>query len=234
MATAGDMITAAFLKVGVGSPTSAQTASALISLNNMMSLLGADLLTHVVISESFAVTAGDADYTIGKSTANWDTDRPVKVASCFLRDSEGYDHPLGVLSSKGYAGIGKKDYSARPTALYFLPEYPNARIIFNASPDAAYTAYLEFMKNFTEFAATSTTFSMPLEYKEALTYNLAISLGEDWDRVVPKTVQIKAMESREIIDRLNASNRPPAVAKFDFCNGGIYEIENDTLSGGSF
>ena len=233
MTTAANLITAAFLKVGVDNPTVAQITSGLTSLNNMMSLLGTDLLVHVVTSESFAVTAADSDYTIG-ATGDWATVRPVKVSSCFLRDSENYDYPIGVLSSRDYNRMGNKAYSARPTALYFLPEYPNAKIIFNASPDAAYTAYFEFLKNFTEFAATTTTFSMPLEYKEGLIYNLAISLGEDWDRVVPKTVLAKAAESREIIDRLNASNRPPAIARFDLWDFGQYDIKNDTYLGGDY
>ena len=232
MATAGDIITAAFIKVGIGSPTAAQTASALISLNNMMSLLGADLMAHCVTSESFALVAADKEYTIG-SGGQWDTVRPSKVLSCFIRDDEDYDHPVRIMSAGEYNAMTGKSWVGRPTALYFLPEFtaaaPYAKIIFDAAPNSAEDAYFEFQKNLTEFALTTTTFNLPPEYREALVYNLAVSLGEDWDRVVSKTIYAQAIRTREVIDRLNASNRPCKRAKFDM--GGAAGVTSGYITG---
>jgi hypothetical protein len=217
MATALDIITAASIKVGVESPTAAQTATALISLNNMVSLLGVDMIPPVVTSEAFSLVVGDSEYTIGNAgSPQWNTVRPDGVKRCFLRDSESNDYPVSLMSSKDYNALYNKAYSARPTALYFLPEFPLAKIIFNTAPDVAYSAYFEFMKTFTEFATSGTTVSLPNEYKEALVYNLAVSLGEDWDRVVPKTVYAQAVRTREVLDYLTASRTPPPVARFDF------------------
>ena len=67
MADAQEIITAAFNKIQVTTVTTAQTASALINLNNMVSLLGADNLMYTVVAESFELTEGDAEYTIGTS-----------------------------------------------------------------------------------------------------------------------------------------------------------------------
>lgn len=241
MATAGDIITASFTKVGIDVPTTAQTASGLISLNNIISLLGADMLTPVVVSESFALVAADSEYTIGNTgSPQWNTARPIRVISCFLRDSDNFDYPVKIISSRDYALLSNKSFSARPNKLYFLPEYPLAKIIFNTSPDVAYDAYFEFLKNFTEFALTTTTVSLPNEYKEALVYNLAVSLGEDWDRIVSKTILFQAARTREVIDRLNASTKAIPKAKFDFADiGGTqdvgYNVVTDKLiDGGSF
>ena len=236
--TAGDLITAAFIKVGVQVPTTAQTASALISLNNMMSLLGADLLSYCVTSESFSLAVTDPEYTIG-SAGQWDTVRPSKVLSCFIRDDDDYDHPVRIMSAGEYNSRTSKSTDGRPTALYFLPEYPLAKIIFDSRPSSAEDAYFEFEKNFTEFALTTTAVTLPPEYKEGLVYNLAVSLGEDWDRVVSKTIFAQAIRTREVIDRLNASNRPCARAKFDLGSAaGIdlgYTIGTDDLvDGGAF
>ena len=239
MATAADLITAAFIKVGVDSPVAAQTASALISLNNMISLLGADMLQGVVVTESFSVVAADAEYTIG-SGGQWDTVRPMAVKSCFLRNDDDYDTPVKILSSQEYINLSNKAFSARPTGLYFLPEYPLAKIIFNTSPNAGYDAYFEFVKNFTEFALTSTSVALPPEYKEALVYNLAVSLAEDWDRVVPKSVYEKAMMTREIIDHLNATTKRPPLLRFDFAgmggtsDAGYDVVTDDVIDGGAF
>ena len=114
-----------------------------------------------------------------------------------------------------------------------------AKIIFDARPTSAEDVYFEFLKNFTEFATTATTVIMPPEYKEGLVYNLAPSLGEDWDRVVPKTVLAQAIRTREVIDRLNASNRKAPRAKFDMAGiAGVdlgYIVETDSVvDGGAF
>ncbi len=239
MATAGDLITAAFIKVGIDSPTTAQTASALISLNNVMSLLGADFMVPVVTSESFTLAVGDPEYTIG-SAGQWNTVRPNKVNSCFIRDSSGYDHPIKIIGKNDYSSIWNKSWNAFPTELYFLPEYPLAKIIFDSKPLAANTAYFEFDKNFTEFALTTTSMSLPNEYKEFFVYNLAVSLGEDWDRAISKTVFAQALRTREVVERLIAANRPCSKARFDFAGpGGTadsgYSIGSDTtIDGGSF
>lgn len=92
--------------------------------------------------------------------------------------------------------------------------------------------------NFTEFATTATSFSLPAEYKAFFVYNLAVSLAEDWDRNVSKTLYAMAKESKDIVERLNASVKPTPMAKFEIpvplATSG-YNIEtDDTIDGGSF
>lgn len=239
MATAGDIITAAFQKIGIDSPTAAQTASALISLNNMISLWGADFMQPVVTRESFTVAAADSEYTIG-SGGQWDTVRPMKIITCYLRDSDNNDYPVTVKAARDYAAMSNKSFTERPTELYFIPESPLAKVIFNTSPDQSYTASFEWLKNFTEFAATTTDLSTPNEYKEALVYNLAVSIAEDWDRTVSKTLYAKAEQTKAIIDRYNATLRPIPRARFDLSGmagipEGDYSIVSDgTVDGGAF
>ncbi len=215
MATSGDLITAAFLKVGIDVPTTAQTASALISLNNMISFWGVELLQPSLTRENFTLTSGTAEYTWG-SGGSITTTRPIRIANAYLRDSSSYDTPLDVMSGKDYGDITDKTASGRPGKLYFTPEETLAKIIFECKPDAAYVLYLESWKPLTEFAATSTSVTLPNEYKEAIVYNLAVSLAEDWDRVVSNTVQRKAMETKEALGAANAATRPVPMAKFDF------------------
>ena len=228
MPAASDIITAASQKIGVQSPTAAQNATALASLNNMITFWGTDKLNYVVTSESLAIGTSTATYTIG-SGGDLDTVRPISLEECFLRDSDGYDHPVSVMPSRAYNRLYYKSFSARPTLGYFLPEFPLAKIIFNSIPNAAYTAYFEFTKGFTAFASTTTTIgaTWPNEYIEALVYNLAVSLGEDWDRKIPETVILHARETKESIDAMNAGNKPVPKAKFDLFVRSSYNIETD-------
>ncbi len=213
--TVGDLITAAFRKVGIYVPTTAQTASALISLNNMIGSWGIEQLRPSVTRESFTVSSGTASYTMGPS-GTWNTVRPIKIENAFLRDSAGYDTPLDIISAKDYNDISYKSTSATPSAIYFVPEETQAKVFFDYTPDTAYTIYLESWKSITEFASTSESIALPNEYKEAIIYNLAISLAEDWDRVVSQSVHMKARETKDLISVSNAATRPVPKAKFDF------------------
>ena len=235
--TAATIISASFDKIGIATPTSAQNTSALTSLNNMISLMGADFLPPYITRYSAALTIADAEYTIG-SGGNFDTTRPLKIETAFLRDSSSYDHYLKIISSKDYNKIYNKSLTAAPECLYYQPEYPLGKIILDSAPEQAYDLHMDMWVNFTEFAALSTSFSLPPEYKAFLVYNLAVSLAEDWDRNVSKTLYAMAQESKNVIERLNASVRLTPTAKFDvpmpIAVGG-YNIEtDDTVDGGAF
>jgi hypothetical protein len=241
MATyASDILTASFMKVGVEAPTTAQNASALFSLNSMITSWGAEGLLYSVVSESKAMTIADGEYTIG-SGGQWDTARPLGIRSCYLRDGDNYDHPVGVMSGNDYALLTNKSFSARPNFVYYLPEYPLGKLIFNAVPDYAYTMYCEFVKNFTAIAATTAEITLPGEYLEALIYNLSVSLAEDWDRNVGQTVLANAARTKEIVERNLASQRAIPRAKFDFSrigdgrnDSGYNVVTDELIDGGAF
>jgi len=229
ISTAGNLITAASNKVGIQSPTPTQNAEALDALNTMISFWGTEGLNYVVTSETLAITAaGGAEYTVG-SGGDLNTVRPVSLESCFLRDSEGFDWPVKKMSSEGYNTITDKDVSTRPTKVYFLPEFPLAKVIFNSVPDTSYTAYFEFNKGFAAFASTTATLgaTFPNENLEGVIYNLAVAIGENWDRKISPTVMYRAKETKDALDSRNAANKPVPKAKFDFTSGRTYNISTD-------
>lgn len=227
MATAGDLITAAFVKAGIGSPTAAQTATALISLNNMLSSWGSEFLVPVVTREDLTLVDGTAEYTIG-SGGDLDTVRPIKIANGYLKDSDGYDSSLSPMSAAEYNDISLKTREGRPTKYYFIPAETLAIVIFNCEADATYTASFEFWKNFTEFALTTTPVTLPPEYKEAAILNLTVSICEDFDREVSKTVYARARDTKDALSAENASTRVIPLAKFDIGRVGLHDIVTNT------
>jgi len=231
MATAGDIISASMNKIGIATPTTAQTATALISLNNMMSMYGADLMAQSLTAESTTLVTTTAVYTWGTAGTFLTTAVPLKLEYCYLRDSDGFDYPIDILSVKDFSEIHDRDVSARPTSVYYSYTTTTGTLTFNRVPDYAYTCYVGSWKNFTEFAATTTDLTMPNEYKEFLVYNLAVSCAEDWDRVVTKTLFARAQETKESIQRLLASQKPPPIAQFDMGIKVGYEITTDTWVG---
>jgi len=227
MATGTTIITAAFNKVGVYSPSAAQSASALLSLNTFISVMGAEELGYAVTGETLAIVANDPEYTIG-SGGDLNSVRPIRIDKLFLRNSDNYDFEQEIISVTDYNEIFYKRVVARPEKVYFLPEYPLAKIIFESYPDTTYTAYIDSWKPLTVFATAGVTMTLPSEFEEMLIYNLAVRLGEDWDRVVRNSVMDRAEETKEIITSTYAKARPPAKAKVDpFLKRSYYNINYD-------
>lgn len=214
MGTAANIISESFEIAGIASPTAAQNASAFKSLNYLLSTLHLEHLVYAVVSESFTLTEEDPEYTIG-SGGDFDTARPMKIENCFIRDSENDDFQIAIMSANEYSRIHQKDNVARPERLYFLPEYPLAKIIFNCHPDAEYSAYFEFLKPATQFAASSDTLLMPVEYEDFLIYANAIRIAEKWDRQLAKTVYEHLEDTKFTIERLVASYKGVPEARFD-------------------
>ena len=213
MATAQTIIDAAYRKIGYSDSTTADNTNALGNLNNMIESWG--YLNHYIVRESLSLTIDKAEYTIG-SGGSLNTVRPVAILDAFLRDSDDHDWPLGIISDRKYNSISAKSAKGMPSCLYFLPEYPLAKIIFNCEPDKVYTLHLSSQKNFTEFEALETSVNLPPEFIETLVYNLAITLAEDKGISVKDTVLATAQQLKNNIEKINAINRPVPESTFEF------------------
>lgn len=218
MSTVNEITDAAYLKCGIRSPGITEDAEALEALNNMVGSWSADIVIPVVTRENFDMVIGQAEYTIG-SGGNFDTVRPISIANAYLKDSDGYSYSLKLIAAKDYNKIGTKTLEGKPESLYFIPEYPLGKIIFNKEAEEIYTIYFEFVKHLTEFANISATVSLPNEYKEALVYSLAIRLAENNSIELSRTIIEIAQITYSVISRLAVINRMPPVARFDFGSG---------------
>jgi hypothetical protein len=228
MATANDITDASYRKCGIKSPSSTEDADALIALNNMIGSWSIDFVIPVVTRESFDLIAGQAEYTIASGDAyDFNTVRPISINNVYLKDSDGHSYSVHLLSAKDYNLIGSKTLEGRPKSLYFVPEYPTAKIIFNKEADKVYTAYFEFNKHLTEIAAIGDTVSLPNEFKEALVYNLAIRLAEDNSIELPPSVATLAVITYTRIARIGSINKMPPTARFEMTGGGLYNIVTD-------
>lgn len=226
--TVNDLTDAAYLKCGLRSPTLDEDTIALDTLNNMLSLWGADFLTPYVTRESFDLIIGQAEYTIGSGAAyDFDTVRPISIANVYLESSDGYSYSVIAMGPKEYNRIGRKAQDGRPTKVYYVPEYPIGKLIFNKETDVVYTAYFEFWKAITEFEAKTSTVSLPLELKEAIIYNLAIRLAENNAIDLPRSVITLAVHTYNLISRLSSINQKQPPAVFDFSGGPTYNIITD-------
>jgi hypothetical protein len=239
MATAATIIASAFTKIGIATPTAAQNTAALATLNDLLMLQGADFMPPYITKYSHSLTIGDSEYTIGATATegNFATTRPLKINSCFLRDSEGHDWIIKIVSAQEYSDLKRKTLEGIPSALYYSAEYPLGKVYFDSEPTVAYDAHFDMWINFTEFTTSGTTVSLPDEYRSFLIFNLAIGLAEDWNRQPSKTLYSMAEESKRIVENLNAAVRVAPKAKFDIptpVRGSARVFSDDGIDGGAF
>lgn len=210
------IIDAAFRKNSINPPTAAQRANGLELLNSMISSWSAEGLTiPYTMTQALSLIVGQGSYTIG-SGGNFNTPRPIRVINAYIRDSGSVDHPVDVAMTKfEYDAISQKTQSGRPTRLYYDPQFPLGIIYFNCRPSHVETLYLVSEKPLTEFPLLTTNIDLPLEYKEALVFNLAIRISTEEDTILtPATVGV-ANFSKNTIENKTAGDRLVRTAKLD-------------------
>lgn len=199
MATASVIIDRAYNKIGIPSPTANQSNDGLLALDSMLQLWGADFLTPSPVRENFNLVSGTAEYTIGDG-GDFDTDRPLMLIGAYLRDTT-QDYPLEIMDIHQFQQLSSKTTETTPSKVFYIPEYPLGKIIFNCESDDTYTVYFEFIKGFDSVSSLSSTIDVPGYYDDALVYNLAVRLAEDNTMEAPRTVIALAEASRIIISR---------------------------------
>lgn len=208
MTTALDLISDALVDLGAVDPSESITADegshGLRRLNAMLgSWSNESLACYQIVQEGFATVAGTPSYTIG-SGASWNTTRPLKIESAFIRDSSSTDTDLDVYNRGEYDTIPLKTTQFRPEALYYTPAVPNGTVTLYGVPDAVFTVYLNSLKALQSFALLTTTVVLPEGYQRAVIANLSVELAPAYNRKPPDAVLAIARESKAAIKRLNS------------------------------
>lgn len=210
MSTASDLIRGSLRLIGAvapgETPTSAEIDEGLSALNEMVDSWSND--GHMIFEEkreSFTLSSGTADYTIG-SGADFDTARPQIVLRASAKEiGDETELPVAVIyESDEWQRISyKTTQSEIALAIYWQPEYPNGKISIWPVPNAASTLILYSLKPLSTFATSATTVSLPPGYYRALRYNLAVELAAEYGRELDPRVDRIAVESKAALARLN-------------------------------
>lgn len=158
--------------------------------------------------ESFTLVPGQLLYTWGTS-GNITTLRPHKIISAFVRDSNGTDSLVEIISQGQYNSIFTKTDSGRPGFLFYHPEYPLGNVYLFPNPQSAETMWIDSLKPFTEtdsFENVDQIIAFPPNYEEALIYNLAIRIAPEKGISASAEVVSIAEKSYSAITGLNAAN----------------------------
>lgn len=198
MSTALGIITSAMRKAGIltktESPSADEAQDGLEMLNDLLASNANDgLFVYARTLESFPLSGGVADYTIGTG-GTFNTPRPVFIASAYVRIAT-LDYPLTIIQDEDYANIGIKSIGSIPYWLNYTNAYPLATIRLYPVPSAAWTLFLLSEKQLSEFTLNQTV-SLPPGWDRYLKNQLAIEMAPEYGQQAPdETVEIasKAM-----------------------------------------
>lgn len=229
--TALDLIKSSLRLIGVlasgETPTAAESADALVILNNMIeSFSNEGLMIYETSRDEHTLTAAQNPHTIGSSGGNITADRPLEIyrASIITTDSD-VEYPIDVFKSeREWQEVSDKTIeSTIPYYLWYEREFPLGKTWLYPVPSESGTLVLYTPKALSTLAGSATEISLPLGYERMLRYNLALDLGPEYGKSVPQSVIDIAKESKAAVKRTNKKVRylkcDPAVV-----SGGHYNI----------
>ena len=204
MTTAADIMNRGFRQLRIvdidSTADATQLANGLIVINGLIDEWNSESQTLYEEQEETFTLTGATSYTIG-SSGTFDTVRPEKIISAFYRISNSDYHPLVLTSKANWDVIQGKTNAGYPNILWIDEAYPLGVIHLWPNP-ASGTLVLSTLKQLTEFAATSTTVSLPPAYRDALTFNFAVRYAPEGG-MLTDDIRRQAVKSLAAVRRNN-------------------------------
>ncbi len=215
-------------------PTSDEMTDGLTKLNFMIDAWSVrSLMVLGTVLEGFPLIPVKYAYTIGLG-GDFDTSRPSAVTDAYIRDGNGSDTPVEILTSDEYYAIEDKSIgTGRPQGLWFDPGLtqaasPLGKVNLYPAPDPStpYTLYMGEQKALTEFVNLTDMVTFQPAYYEALEYNLAVRLWpqyHDSGKPIENDLKVLAREAMRTIETMNAK-RVTATIEAPGKRSGTYNI----------
>jgi hypothetical protein len=191
--TRDDIIAAALRSCGVvaegASPTTEQVTNSAFALNLLLKNFAIQgWLLWVYSSVTIPLVANQVSYTIGPSGANVTANRPIRLARGYIRDSNGYDTPLRLLTQDEYDRLTPKAAnSSIPNSIYYDAQIGTATVVGNGtlyiwppSADATRTIILTDQRHIQDVSSSTQNFDLPQEWFLPLKWQLASEIGPDY------------------------------------------------------
>jgi hypothetical protein len=203
--TVADLIAEARRKIGVHSdeePLEAQDLqTAMKTLNLMMKAWQAEgVMTWTYTEGTLALAQGDADYAFGSGGAF--TTVPVDILDMRINRG-GNDLPMCRMSREEYFCLPNKTTQGYPTQWYYDRQRQGGTLYVWPVPDAtAGTLKFTYRRPIMDLDAGPNDFDIPQEWFDAVVYNLADRLAENYglsNTPTGQKVTAKAIQSYQMV-----------------------------------
>ena len=210
--TANDLVRAAMRLIQVSSVDTDLTANELKdgieSLNRMLDSWSADeLMLYQITRETFPLSSGTNPYTIGLG-AMWNTIRPSRIIDAYFTIYTGsipVDYPMQIMEWDDYNAVRLKSLQTNfPGYLFYDRGFPIGNAyIYPICSSSNETITLTSWKPFTVVNDPTAYISLPPGYWEAIVFNLAIRIAEEYQFDIRQTSVALAQNAIKRIKRIN-------------------------------
>ncbi len=209
MPTVIDLINDALQDAGIlssnesANPTDAQKAFRL--LNRMLDADSTeDLMIYNNTFEVFNLVSGQQVYTMGLD-GDWDTTRPTDITAIYMRDTNGNDLPVNLLSYEQYADILSKPVAATIALSAWCNSGATTwNVTFWPVPtQTSYRAVVWSWKLLTQFTSVSDDVILPPGYEDYIESNLAAKCCVAFNRPMPDDLLNWASAAKAKLKRFN-------------------------------
>lgn len=236
MSTYRDLITSSLRLLGVKAQgqvaTGAEAVDALAVLNSLIDTWNAsDALLYTTTQVVKTLSPPQASYTIGPSGDINVASRPVRLYGAWLRNAQNTpatDTRMTILSDTEWGNIVAKTITTTiPYYVYMDRQWPLANIYIWPVPTVSSNSLvLQFLHALDSNVGLDDTESLPPAYRNALRYNLAVELANEYGIEAPETTKKKALTTLMLIQQ---SNFQPYRMEFDVGVQGVYQIASDSF-----
>lgn len=173
------------------------------------------------------VCDGSQTYTIGPGGDIEMSVRPDRIESAYLRQlvpaqPNPVDWQVSIIQSReDYGDIQMKNLSSPAYSLYLDPAWPLGVIYPWPVPPSAYELHVLPKLVLESFTDLNAELIFPLEYWEALVYNLAKRIGVDYGKDVDPQVEEIATASLALISATNFAIRALKMPGIVMANGSL-------------
>lgn len=237
MATARDLISRAFRNaqiLGQGQTLAAEDVDEGFELlNDMMAEWTVKRwLCYQLVDVAFVCT-GAQRYSVGPASNFVFAERPDRLEAAYIRQlvtavPNQIDYPLELIQSyEDYSRIALKSLVSQPDSIFYLTSYPVGYLYPYPVPTSAiYELHALFKTALQDFTNLSTSIAIPRVYRQAILWNMAYRLREEYGQ--PETPACTKL-AKSTLKALRMANIqvPRLIMPTGLTRGSIYNIYSD-------
>jgi len=123
--------------------------------------------------------------------------RPIGTTDAFIRDGNGHDRPLYLISREEYNDLSDKDSASNPNLYYYDRQEPNGVLyLFGKPENSTDVLHLRAQRQFYDMTDADDTFDFPEEFFQALKWGLAAELYLEYP-VAPEVIQVIELKAEK-------------------------------------
>jgi hypothetical protein len=223
MSVATELLYPALRLAGIlGAPgrtaSTSELADAFDALNRMLgSWTIQDELIYSIQIDRYNLSPSKTSYTIGPTGADFTAPRPIRItqANLVLLGPSEVHLPLNLLTDAQWARRRLTVIpTSVPTDLYSDYDFPNSRLFLWGYPTVANDLELFTWQQLSSFPSQAAAVSLPPGYAQAVVYNLAVCLNDQFGTPIRPNVLATARRTSAWVKGNNAPS--PAVPSADF------------------